>query len=77
MKSKIMRDLETIKKLKIMRIGTIDYIDILRSELKSLESQMSKGGMSEEEEDDLQSQIEQKLEEIEDMRKNRLNSSLN
>ena len=72
-----MRDLETIKKLKIMRIGTIDYIDILRSELKSLESQMSKGGMSEEEEDDLQSQIEQKLEEIEDMRKNRLNSSLN
>jgi len=72
-----MRDLETIKKLKIMRIGTIDYIDILRSELRSLESQMSKGGMSEEEEDDLQSQIEQKLEEIEDMRKNRLNSSLN
>ena len=60
-----------------MRIGTIDYIDILRSELKSLESQMSKGGMSEEEEDDLQSQIEQKLEEIEVMRKNRLNSSLN
>ena len=49
-----------------MRIGTIDYIDILRSELRSLESQMSKGGMSEEEEDDLQSQIEQKLEEIED-----------
>ena len=52
-----------------MRIGTIDYIDILRSELRSLESQMSKGGMSEEEEDDLQSQIEQKLEEIEDYEK--------
>ena len=47
---------------------TTDYIDILEVNTKN-ESQMSKGGMSEEEEDDLQSQIEQKLEEIEDYEK--------
>ena len=50
-----------------MGIG-IDYIDILRSELRSFQSQMKEGGMSEEEEDYLQSGIEQKLEEIEELK---------